>query len=48
MISVQHQLVGVPLSHNVTLECFVESYPTAMNYWSTENEQMIHDNLKYK
>lgn len=48
MIWIQHQLIGVPLTYNVTLECLVEAYPTSLNYWAKENEEMIHENHKYK
>ena len=48
MIAIPHQLVGVPITYNVTLECFVEAYPTSLNYWAKESDQMIHDNNKYK
>ena len=28
-----NQLVGAPLGTDVTLECFVEASPKAINYW---------------
>lgn len=48
MIWIPHQLVGIPLTYNVTLECFVEAFPTSLNYWARENSEMIHDSNKYK
>lgn len=48
MIWIPHQLVGIPLTYNVTLECFVEAFPTSLNYWARENNEMIHDSNKYK
>ncbi|KAG4079531.1 hypothetical protein HA402_005228 [Bradysia odoriphaga] len=48
MIWIPHQLVGIPLTYNVTLECFVEAFPTSLNYWARENSDMIHDSNKYK
>lgn len=33
VIQVPNQLVGAPLGTDVTLECFVESSPTSINYW---------------
>lgn len=48
MIAIAHQLVGVPVTYNVTLECSVEAYPSSLNYWARENEQMIYDNAKYR
>ncbi|XP_062551308.1 neurotrimin-like [Armigeres subalbatus] len=43
-----HQLVGIPLGYNVTLECITEAHPTSLNYWTRENDQMIHESVKYK
>ncbi|XP_046812120.1 lachesin-like [Lucilia cuprina] len=48
MVSIPHQLVGIPMYFNVTLECFIEANPTSLNYWTRENEQMITDSSKYK
>lgn len=48
MVSIAHQLVGIPVSYNVTLECNIEAHPISLNYWSKENDQMIHDSPKYK
>uniref|UniRef100_A0AAG5DD76 Ig-like domain-containing protein n=1 Tax=Anopheles atroparvus TaxID=41427 RepID=A0AAG5DD76_ANOAO len=48
MISIPHQLVGIPVGYNVTLECVVEAHPTSLNYWTRDNDQMIHDSVKYK
>uniref|UniRef100_A0A1I8N5G1 Ig-like domain-containing protein n=2 Tax=Musca domestica TaxID=7370 RepID=A0A1I8N5G1_MUSDO len=48
MVSIPHQLVGVPMYFNTTLECFIEANPTSLNYWTRENDQMITDSYKYK
>ncbi|CRK97373.1 CLUMA_CG010764, isoform A, partial [Clunio marinus] len=45
---IPHQLVGVPLGFNITLECFTEAHPTSLNYWTREDGHMIHDNRKYR
>lgn len=45
---IPHQLVGVPLNYNVTLECFTEAHPTSLNYWTREDGNMIHDSKKYR
>lgn len=45
---IPHQLVGVPLGFNITLECFTEAHPTSLNYWTREDGHMIHDNKKYR
>ncbi|XP_073821245.1 dpr-interacting protein epsilon [Musca autumnalis] len=48
MVSIPHQLVGIPMYFNITLECFIEANPTSLNYWTRENDQMITDSHKYK
>ncbi|XP_058447355.1 lachesin-like [Malaya genurostris] len=48
MLWIPHQLVGVPLNFNVTLECFTEAHPTSLNYWTREDGHMIHDSRKYR
>lgn len=48
MVIVPHQLVGIPLMYNASLECIVEAHPTSLNYWCRENEKMIYDSQKYK
>ncbi|XP_065084279.1 lachesin [Ochlerotatus camptorhynchus] len=48
MLWIPHQLVGVPLSFNITLECFTEAHPTSLNYWTREDGHMIHDSRKYR
>lgn len=48
MIWVPHQLIGVPVTFNVTLECLVEAFPTSLNYWTRQNDQMIHESGKFK
>nr|XP_040237252.1 lachesin-like isoform X1 [Anopheles coluzzii] len=48
MLWIPHQLVGIPVGYNVTLECNIEAHPTSLNYWTRENDQMIHDSQKYK
>uniref|UniRef100_A0A182QZS9 Ig-like domain-containing protein n=1 Tax=Anopheles farauti TaxID=69004 RepID=A0A182QZS9_9DIPT len=48
MLWIPHQLVGVPLYFNVTLECFTEAHPTSLNYWTREDGHMIHDSKKYR
>ncbi|XP_050432373.1 neurotrimin-like isoform X2 [Adelges cooleyi] len=48
MLWIPHQLVGVPLGYNVTLECYTEAHPTSLHYWTRDDGQMLHDNGKYK
>jgi hypothetical protein len=49
MLLVPHQLVGIPLTYNASLECIVEAHPTSLTFWCRENEKiMIYDSQKYK
>lgn len=48
MLWIPHQLVGAPLNYAVTLECFTESNPSSLNYWTREDGQMIHESKKYR
>ncbi|XP_076645133.1 lachesin [Halictus rubicundus] len=41
VIQVPNQLVGAPLSTDVTLECFVEASPKAINYWEKDNGMIV-------
>jgi neurotrimin len=56
-MKVPNQLVGAPLSTDVTLICNVEASPKAINYWQRENgskklnvfhNEFIHNCLFYK
>ncbi|XP_016969159.1 membrane metallo-endopeptidase-like 1 isoform X2 [Drosophila rhopaloa] len=47
MVWIPHQLVGIPMGFNITLECFIEANPTSLNYWTRENDQMIIESYKY-
>lgn len=48
MLQIPHQLIGVPMYHNVTIECMIEAHPTSLNYWTRNNDSMIHDSAKFK
>ncbi|XP_049817782.1 lachesin-like, partial [Aethina tumida] len=48
VISVPNQLVGAPLSTDVTLECRVEAYPKSINYWVKEGGEMVISSQKYE
>ena len=48
MLWIPHQLVGAPLDHAVTLECYTEAHPTSLNYWTREDGLMIQGSKKYK
>ncbi|XP_065165559.1 lachesin-like isoform X1 [Atheta coriaria] len=48
LIQVPNQLVGAPISTDVTLQCHVEASPKAINYWTRESGEMIISNDKYQ
>lgn len=48
MLQIPHQLIGVPLYYNITIECMIEAHPTSLNYWTRNNDTMIHDSAKFK
>ena len=48
MLWIPHQLVGVPIGYSVTLECHSEAHPTSLNYWTRDDNVMIHESPKYK
>lgn len=41
MLSIPNQLEAAYIGQDVTLECHIEAFPTAINYWTTENGDMI-------
>ncbi|KAK7073136.1 hypothetical protein SK128_005175 [Halocaridina rubra] len=42
-----HQLVGVPIGQDVTLECYIEAWPPGLNYWKRPNGiQVLHTDNK--
>ncbi|XP_042217549.1 lachesin-like isoform X2 [Homarus americanus] len=48
-VFVPHQLVGVPLSQDVTIECYIEAYPAGLNYWKRPNGiEVLHSDDKYE
>ncbi|XP_068208580.1 lachesin-like [Palaemon carinicauda] len=48
-VYVPHQLVGVPLGQDVTIECIIEAWPSGLNYWKRPNGiQVLHNDKKYK
>ncbi|KAL1462697.1 hypothetical protein WDU94_014511 [Cyamophila willieti] len=46
MIWVPNQLVGAPLSTDVTVDCQIEAHPRAISYWMFENS-IILESKKY-
>ncbi|KAF7386165.1 hypothetical protein HZH68_013297 [Vespula germanica] len=47
MLSIPNQLEAAYIGQDVTLECHIEAFPTAINYWTTENGDMIVSGDKY-
>ncbi|XP_069672621.1 lachesin-like isoform X1 [Periplaneta americana] len=48
VIQVPNQLVGAPLSTDVTLECYVEASPKSINYWVRDTGEMVISSDKYE
>ncbi|XP_047472928.1 lachesin-like [Penaeus chinensis] len=48
-VNVPHQLVGVPLNQEVTIECYIEAWPPGLNYWKRPNGiEVLHSDNKYE
>ncbi|XP_045594022.1 lachesin [Procambarus clarkii] len=48
-VYVPHQLVGVPLGQDVTIECYIEAWPAGLNYWKRPNGiEVLHSDDKYE
>lgn len=46
-VYVPHQLVGVPLGQDVTIECYIEAWPAGLNYWKRPNGiEVLHSDDK--
>ncbi|XP_063585782.1 peroxidasin homolog [Penaeus indicus] len=46
-VNVPHQLVGVPLNQEVTIECYIEAWPPGLNYWKRPNGiEVLHSDNK--
>ncbi|XP_064087513.1 neurotrimin-like [Macrobrachium nipponense] len=48
VVKVDNQLIGAPLGTAVTVECKVEAFPKAVNYWERDNGEMMLNNKKYE
>ncbi|KAK8385617.1 hypothetical protein O3P69_016413 [Scylla paramamosain] len=48
VVKADNQLIGSPIGKNVEIECHVEAYPRAVNYWERDNGEMLLDGRKYK
>ena len=46
-ISVPSQLYGVGPGSDVTIVCHVQAYPSAINYWMRDQDEMLLDGAKY-
>lgn len=48
-VYVPHQLVGVPVGQDVTIECYIEAWPKGLNYWKRPNGiEVLHSDDKYE
>lgn len=41
MLWIPHQLIGIPIGSQVSLECHSEAHPKSINYWKTSDGTMI-------
>lgn len=41
MLSIPNQLEAAYIGQDVILECHTESYPSSINYWTTDRGDMI-------
>ncbi|XP_039287762.1 lachesin isoform X2 [Nilaparvata lugens] len=48
MLTIPNQLEGAYPGQDVALECHTEAYPTSINYWTTEDGDMIVSGEKYE
>lgn len=48
VVKADNQLIGSPIGKDVEIECHVEAYPKAVNYWERDNGEMLLDGRKYK
>ncbi|XP_053641723.2 lachesin [Cherax quadricarinatus] len=48
VVKADNQLIGSPLETNVEIQCHVEAFPMAVNYWERENGEIILNGRKYK
>ncbi|CAH2040507.1 unnamed protein product, partial [Iphiclides podalirius] len=47
MLSIPNQLEAAYIGQDVVLECHTESYPSSINYWTTDRGDMIISGNKY-
>jgi hypothetical protein len=41
MVWIQNQLVGAFVGDRLSIECHVEAFPKSINYWSSENGNLL-------
>lgn len=46
VIWIQNQMVGAYEGQHVVLECYSEAYPKSINYWTTENGEIVPQSIK--
>lgn len=45
VIWIQNQMVGAYEGQQVILECYSEAYPKSINYWTTENGEIVPQSI---
>ncbi|XP_065157507.1 neurotrimin-like [Atheta coriaria] len=48
MIWIQNQMVGAYEGQQITLDCHSEAYPKSINYWTTDNGEIVPQSGKYE
>nr|XP_045586955.1 lachesin-like [Procambarus clarkii] len=48
VVKADNQLIGSPLETNVEIQCHVEAFPMAVNYWERDNGEIILNGRKYE
>ncbi|XP_042870202.1 lachesin-like [Penaeus japonicus] len=48
VVKVDNQLIGAPLETEVEIQCQVEAYPHAINYWAKDNGEILLNGTKYQ
>jgi len=47
MVWIQNQLVGAFVGDRLSIECHVEAFPKSINYWSSENGNLLTQGIIY-
>lgn len=48
MVWIQNQLVGAFEGDRLSIECHVEAFPKSINYWASENGNLLTQGIHFK